>query len=152
MRLLQAAARERQLEQFLAGFSLRAAKLAKLDDDRLLILQSYGIETARDIRERTLGAIRGLGDTLPASLITWRKAIEGKFIFDDRRGVPAADAAKIRIKYIDQRLQLQDPLEVDIERLEGMSAQARLEATEIADFLLPYQTELAQARIDMKAS
>lgn len=151
LRLLQATVRERQLDQFLAGFSLRAARLDTLDEDRLLILQSHGVETARDVRERTLASIRGLGETLPASLLTWRKAHEGKFLFDDRRGLPATDVAKVRIKFIDKRLQLQEPLEVDIERLESMSAKARAEVAEIAATLRPFRAALAQAKLDLKA-
>lgn len=152
LRLLQAAARERQLEHFLAGYSLRAAKLEKLDEDRLLILQSHGVETARDIRERSLAAIRGLGETLPASLLTWRKALEGKFTYDARRGLPAVDVARVRNKSLERRLLLQEPLEVDIERLEALAPAARKEAAEIAAFLLPFRTALAQAKLDLKAA
>jgi DNA-binding helix-hairpin-helix protein with protein kinase domain len=152
LRLLQAAVRERQLEQFLAGFLLRTAKLEQLDEDRLLILQSHGIETARDIRDRALSAIHGLGETLPASLLTWRKAAEGKFAYDDRRGLPASDVARVRNKYLERRLQLQEPLEVDLEKLEKLSATAREEAAQIAEFLLPYRTALAQAKLDLKAA
>jgi DNA-binding helix-hairpin-helix protein with protein kinase domain len=152
MKLLQAAVRERQLDQFLATFSLSTAKIEQLDDDRLLLLQSHGVETARDIRERTLAAIRGLGDTLPGSLLTWRKAMEGKFLYDDRRGLPAVDVARVRNKYLERRLQLQEPLEIDLERLEMMAAAARKEAAEIAAFLLPYRTALAQAKLDLRAA
>jgi len=152
VRQLQSAVRERQLDQFLATFSLAAAKLEQLDDERLLVLQAYGVETARDIRERTLASIRGIGDTLPASLLTWRKAMEGKFIYDDRRGLPAADVARIRIKHLERRLQLQEPLEADTERLEKLAAAAHQEAAEIAAFLLPYRTALAQAKLDLQAA
>lgn len=151
MRLLRAASRERRLDDFLSGFPLRVAKIDGLDEDRLLILQSYGIETARDIRERTLSTIRGLGETLLASLLTWRKAMEGRFSFDDRRDLPAADVARIRNKYLEQRLRLEEPLEVDIERLEGMSASASAEAAQIAASLHPYRVALAQAKLDLQA-
>lgn len=152
MKLLQASVRERQLEQFLATFFVAASKIEQLDEDRLLILQSHGIETARDIRERTLSTIRGLGETLPATLITWRKAIEGKFAYDDRRGLPAVDVARARNKHLERRLQLQEPLEVDLEKLERLSAAAGEEAAQIAAFLLPYRTALAQAKLDLKAA
>jgi DNA-binding helix-hairpin-helix protein with protein kinase domain len=152
MKLLQASARERQLEQFLAGFSLRAAKLEHLDEDRLLILQSHGVETARDVRERTLASIRGLSDTLPGSLLTWRKAIEGRFAYDDRRGLPAVDVARVRNKYLERRLELQEPLEIDVDKLERLAASAREEAALIAEFLIPYRTALAQAKLDLEAA
>jgi DNA-binding helix-hairpin-helix protein with protein kinase domain len=152
MRLLQAAVRERQLDQFLATFSLETAKVEQLDDDRLLILQSHGVETARDIRERTLASIRGLGEALPVSLLTWRKAMEGKFIYDDRRGLPEVDVARVRNKYLERRLALQEPLDIDLERLEGISIRACEEAAEIAAFLLPYRTAFAQAKLDLQAA
>jgi DNA-binding helix-hairpin-helix protein with protein kinase domain len=150
LRLLQANAHQRQLEAFLGTFWLRTAKLDRLNRDKLLLLQSYGIETARHVSERVLSGIHAIGETLPNGLITWRKALEAKFQYNDALGPPADEVAQIRNKYIEQRLALQEELEVDLEALRTMSSHAREQATESAAILAPFKATLAQAKADMR--
>jgi DNA-binding helix-hairpin-helix protein with protein kinase domain len=150
LKLLQATVRERQLDDFLGGCLVHTAKLNKLTPDRVLILQSYGVESARQINEKTIASIHGIGQTLPPALLAWRKSLEAKFHFDDRRGLPPLDVAKVRHKYVERRLVLQEELEVDLEQLAQLSAQGRKQAAAVQAFVRPLQLAVAQATADLQ--
>lgn len=151
MKLLQATLRDRQLEEYLARFLIRDAKIQQLTPSRMTVLESYNIETARDITESSLAGLTGLGDTLPSTLLAWRRTMESGFSFDPSRGFPAAELAIIRNKYLQQRLALQQQLEVDIEALAKLSAAARTHANRFTVPLAAAQSAVVQAKADLTA-
>ena len=73
--LLEAERRERQLEAFLDRFRLDAANIQGIGEGRKATLQSYGVETAADVRKSKILNIPGFGPALTNRLLAWQKTI-----------------------------------------------------------------------------
>jgi DNA-binding helix-hairpin-helix protein with protein kinase domain len=151
MRRLQATLRQKQLDDYLAHFFLSEAKMQQLTPSRLVALESFHVETARDISERAIAAVPGLGKTLPSTLLAWRRTAESGFSYDSRRGPPPEDLASIRSKYLNQRIALHDQLEVDCETLQRISAAARSKVEQFTVPLAARQSAVVQAEAELKA-
>jgi DNA-binding helix-hairpin-helix protein with protein kinase domain len=127
--------RQRQLRQFLDRYPLTDANLPGVGPGREAMLRSYGIETAADVTEEAIGAIPGFGPSLTASLLTWRRSIERRFVFDPRKPI--------------------DPSDVDDPEDDLRAAQRRLEQTlrggaaELRTIVQRIETRRRELRVEM---
>lgn len=92
---LEAGRRATQLERFLDRHRLDKARIPSIGPGRRATLQSYGIETAEDIKEQDILKVPGFGHALADNLLSWRRSIESKFVFDPAKGVDPADVAAL---------------------------------------------------------
>ncbi|WML53201.1 hypothetical protein RCG17_00310 [Neobacillus sp. PS3-12] len=79
--------RNHQLNEFLDRFTIQSSNINHIGPSRLAVLQSYGIETAKDISEQSLLNVPGFGPFIN-DLIEWRKQIEKQYSFDPKKGIP----------------------------------------------------------------
>lgn len=149
MQQLQANARQRQLEAYLDGYFLRDATIRDIGSGRVALLESYGIESASDVTDQAIAAVPGFGPKLTARLIDWRKSIERNFRFDPAKGLPQADVARIRTKYLQMRHANQKLVLSNKTELLRLSDAAKAEAHKVASALGAKRAALAQADADL---
>lgn len=82
--------RNHQLNEFLDNFYIRSSNIDHIGSSRKAFLQSYGIETAKDISKQSLLKVPGFGPFI-SDLLEWRKNIEKHFSFDAKKGIPKSD-------------------------------------------------------------
>lgn len=99
-----------QLEQFLDSYRIEDADIPQIGWSRKATLESYGIETAADIKQSDVLAIPGFGPTYTIRLIGWRKKIEKQFVFNPKQGVNPAEIQNIEREIATTRIKLEKEL------------------------------------------
>jgi tetratricopeptide (TPR) repeat protein len=93
---LEKNSRQRQLERFLDSYDIYDARIPGIGEQRKATLISYGIETAADVHySKIQGIVPGFGPANASKLVTWRQALEGRFVFDSSKGIDPADKQAI---------------------------------------------------------
>jgi tetratricopeptide (TPR) repeat protein len=87
LKQLEGAARERQLREFLDGFSLDDAEIRGIGAATKTTLRSYGIKTAANLTAQKLDPVYRVGESRAAALMEWRRELEQRFVFDWSKGV-----------------------------------------------------------------
>jgi DNA-binding helix-hairpin-helix protein with protein kinase domain len=87
-------ARARQLHDHLDRFFIDNADIAGLGPAKKAALRSWGIETAADISRSNVGAVKGFGPKLTATMTGWRGQCEARFRFDPSPQALQADIAR----------------------------------------------------------
>ncbi len=83
-----------QLDAWLDKHKIVPGKIKGISSAAIAILQSYGIETAKDLKRKNLSEVPTIGPTRVKTLLTWRQQLEKGFVFDARKSVnPVAIAA-----------------------------------------------------------
>ena len=70
------------------------------------ILQSYGVETAKDLKRKNLAEIPNLGSSRVKALLGWRQKLEQGFNFDPSRGVDPMAIATVENEIDARRAEL----------------------------------------------
>jgi DNA-binding helix-hairpin-helix protein with protein kinase domain len=92
---LRSEQQEFQRRRFLDRFRIDRAKISGIGDSRAAILASFGIETAYDVVQRRILAIRGFGPTLTNELISWRQTQEAKFRFNPNEPIDPGEISRV---------------------------------------------------------
>ncbi|MCQ6281285.1 helix-hairpin-helix domain-containing protein [Bacillus sp. EB600] len=90
LKQLESDQRSHQLNEYLDKFTIQSSNIDHIGPSRKAVLQSYGIETAKDISKQSLVRAPGFGPFIN-DLIEWRKSIEKHFSFDPKKGIPKSD-------------------------------------------------------------
>jgi DNA-binding helix-hairpin-helix protein with protein kinase domain len=118
---------------------------------RQVLLESHGVETAYDIEEARVRAIRGFGDVLVGNLLAWKQRVACEFRFDPGKGVPEAELKALVQRY----KQRQDLLRARLERgaceLQELSGKATRQLETLRSTIQGCVIDLAQAEADMEA-
>ncbi|MBT2736223.1 helix-hairpin-helix domain-containing protein [Bacillus sp. ISL-7] len=83
--------RNRQLNEYLDRFYIQSSNIDSIGPSRKAVLQSYGIETARDVSKQAVLSVPGFGPSLTNNVVEWRKNIEKRFSFDPKKGISKSD-------------------------------------------------------------
>ncbi len=86
-----------QLEEFLDSRLIREAKIKAINNDRLLSLESFGIETAKDIPALENLKVPGIGAVLKKRLINWREDVERSF--KPKLTLPDSEVRRLAAKF-----------------------------------------------------
>jgi DNA-binding helix-hairpin-helix protein with protein kinase domain len=100
---LQNDQRQLQLDKFLDRFKIVDAKIPGIGPGRKQTLESYGVFNAGDVTEARLNTIPGFGPVFQNKMLSWKKFIEAKFVFDPNKAIDAADIAKIEQSILSER-------------------------------------------------
>ena len=119
---LRGSVRDTQLAKYLAGFLVADAKIGLLGPGRKATLASFGIETAADVSALALARIRGFGETHKADLLSWRRGLESKFLFNAARGVDPQDEAALVARFVAQKSRLDTSLREGLSELQKLRA------------------------------
>jgi len=137
-----------QLDRFLDKFELENASIEGIGPGRKRALESYGIETAKDIVPHRINAVPGFGPKMVERLMKWRRSIEAKFAFDPAKAIDPRDIAKVE----QDILALRTKTETEAKAAHAAAMQAHARITAIRQMMRPQldalQRTLAQARAD----
>jgi DNA-binding helix-hairpin-helix protein with protein kinase domain len=109
-----------QSEEHLDKLLIRGAKLKGITGDRILSLESFGIETAKDIAMLNFQKVPGIGPVLSKRLFDWRNKLASSF--QPRQGLPESERKRIAIRYGPVLLPLRQALQAAIHDLETIEA------------------------------
>jgi DNA-binding helix-hairpin-helix protein with protein kinase domain len=142
---------ELQLRQFLARFVIERTRIKDIGPNRSAMLRNWNIETAADITRERLAAVPGFGEVLTNKLLTWRKSVEKRFVFNPNQAVSPTEFAAVEQKYAKQRRDLENVLIAGVEQLNKIRIydddQARICAGEVQNLALYLAHLKAQTRI-----
>ena len=107
-----------QLEAHLDGFLIRNAKLKAITDLRVFSLESFGIESAKDVASLKNQKVPGIGPVLTTRLFEWRQTLESGF--SPRPGLPEVEKSRIASRYAPLLLPVGQTLDAAHREMEGV--------------------------------
>ena len=116
-----------QVEAYLDQALIRDANLKGFTRDRLLSLESFGIETAKDVEILGRLKVPGIGPTLSGRLFDWRDNLTRRF--RSKQGLPESERQRIATRYAPALLPLTHVLQATLKELETI--QESLRAAEV---------------------
>jgi len=138
-----------QLEEHLDKSLIRRANLKGITGDRILSLESFGIETAKDITILSYQKVPGIGPILTERLIEWRDKIKSKF--KALPGLPETEKRRIASRYGPALLPVVQTLQAAINDLEGIAASHRASESEWIKAVAAAVQEQAIAEANVRA-
>ncbi|WP_439924709.1 topoisomerase DNA-binding C4 zinc finger domain-containing protein [Nitrobacter sp. JJSN] len=88
--------REKQLDDHLSQFTIRGARIPKVNSSDIAQLASYGFTTAFDAKRRDVQQVHGIGPVKAPTIAAWIRRVEAKFQFhsahtpEDKRNIQKA--------------------------------------------------------------
>ena len=146
--LLKQNHRQLQLDGFLDRFEIENANIDGIGPGRKRTLESYGIETAKDIIPQRLHTVPGFGPKLIERLTRWRRSVEAKFTFDPGKPIDPNDIARVERNIA--LLRTKAEAEAKGAFAEAMQAHARVMAMRLnmRPQMSALQLAVAQAKVD----
>ena len=82
---------EGQLSRYLRGHPISGATIKGIGPGREVTLASYGVETANDVTTSTILGVPGFGPQLTEQIVSWRRGLERRFVYDPTKGIDPTD-------------------------------------------------------------
>jgi len=142
---LQGDAANRQRDEWLDRQYISQAVLSGIGPGRVATLQSYGIETAKDVSRGQVSRIPGFGPVLTSTLVAWRSVCESRFRFDPNRGIPTTDIQKLDRTFSVERAGLMRTLQNGAAALEQIATRTNSVVSSLDSELAKAEYELAKA-------
>jgi len=117
-----------QLDEHLDKSLIRNAKLKGISGDRILSLESFGIETAKDVVMLNKQKVPGIGPVLSRRLLDWRFKLE--LSFRPKQGLPESERKRVATPYAPVLLPLRQAIQAAIDDLENIAAAHRAHEAE----------------------
>jgi DNA-binding helix-hairpin-helix protein with protein kinase domain len=124
----------RAREEYLREKFISDHKVPGIGPGRVVLLASYGVETAFDVTPEALEPIRGIGPVLRGNLLAWREQVLGEFRYDSAAAPaveepaappsPELQALVLRYKQAEEGLRSQlQKCAIDLEALDRQTAE-----------------------------
>jgi DNA-binding helix-hairpin-helix protein with protein kinase domain len=137
--------------QFLRSHFLSDYKIPGIGPNREVLLASYGVETAYDVEEERILAVRGMGPVLTGKLLAWKKKVLKEFRFDPKAVVPEAEMRAVVFKYKQLEDALRSQLQRGAEELEALGSRTEEQLRAVEERLAALALRAAQAEVDWEA-
>lgn len=138
-----------QLEEHLDKYLIRSARLKGITGDRILSLESFWIETAKDVAMLQHQKVPGIGPVLSKRLFDWRDKLASSF--KPRAGLPESERKRVASRYGPVLLPLRQALRSAIDDLEAIAASHRASEVKRIDAIAAAVQELAVAQANVQA-
>ncbi len=112
-----------QMDEHLDKALIRQAKLKGITNDRVLALESFGIETAKDVLMLKTQKVPGIGPVLSGRLFAWRVSVEATFVC--KQVLPESERNRVASRFAPVLLPLGQALQTAIWDLEGIAGSHR---------------------------
>ncbi|MDZ4684182.1 MAG: hypothetical protein SH850_03780, partial [Planctomycetaceae bacterium] len=109
-----------QLDEHLDKYLIRNARLQRITSGLILALESFGIETAKDIQILENRKVPGIGPVLSQRLFDWRDKLASSF--RPKQGLPDSQKSRIANRYAPVLLPLGQAIQTAINDLEAIAA------------------------------
>ncbi|MCW2242295.1 protein kinase domain-containing protein [Azospirillum canadense] len=143
--------RAKQLEAFLDRFRINAATIPGIGDGRKVTLQSYGIETAADVKRDRILNIPGFGPALTNRIMAWHKTVTARFVFDPNQGVNPAEISKVEADILKRKQEIEMALARGPAELQAIGAQSQAAMVALRQQVEAAARQLAQAEVDLRS-
>jgi DNA-binding helix-hairpin-helix protein with protein kinase domain len=151
-RQLQANKRQAQLQQFLRSHLVEAATIKGIGKGRLATLSAYGIDTAWDLVPARITQVPQIGAVLADRLISWRRSVERRFVYDASQPVPPEATTRLDSEMKDAQRVIVEDLKRALRQLEDARVTENAAAAEAAGRLREASITLLQAESDVRAA
>jgi len=146
---LQHTSRERQQKKFLENCFIDTCTTPRWNENQKAALRSFGIETAADIAPNKIRSIPGFDTRLTNALLNWRKQQESKFVFDEKKGVSAADIEGLIHTFQPKIRPVERELLIGIEKLHAIQQKILKNRTKFQPVIEKSARDLAQAHANL---
>ena len=141
--------KKHQLEEHLDKALIREAKLKGITSERILSLESFGIETAKDVALLNNLKVQGIGPVLSKRLYDWRDKVMRSF--RPQNALPASERNRIASRYAPVMLPLGQSSQAAINDLDRIAISHRAREAEIIKALVVAVQSLAIAEAHVRA-
>lgn len=121
--IAQADSHQNQLEEHLDKYLIREAKLKGITTARIIDLESFGVETAKDVAILETQKVPGIGPVLSTRLFVWRDGLAASFV--PKQTLPEKERNRIASRYAPVMLPLSQSIEATIRELESIISSHR---------------------------
>ncbi|MHB1559610.1 MAG: hypothetical protein ACYC61_19350 [Isosphaeraceae bacterium] len=118
-----------QLEEYLDQALIRDAKIKGMSGKCILALESYGIETAKDVELLKTQKVPGIGGVLWNRLFDWREEVERAFVLG--KAIPESERSRIASRYAPVYLSLGQTVQSALHDLEVLTSSHRAREREL---------------------
>jgi len=140
--------RELQFESYLDQFLIRDAGIKGITNQRVLSLESFGIETAKDVVMLNYQKVPGIGPVLTERLIEWRDTISQRF--RPTSTLPASERARINARFAPALMPIQQLIVSQFDEMNNLKKDHDQKLREIVNksTLAAQNRATAQAHLD----
>jgi DNA-binding helix-hairpin-helix protein with protein kinase domain len=137
-----------QLEGYLDKELIRNAKIKGISNKSILALESFGIESAKDVETLKSQKVPGIGPVLSNRLFVWRASLEATFV--PKQALPESERSRIAIRFAPVLLPLGQTVQTAIGDLEGIIGSHRTREREMlkAIDVAVQNAAIAEAHLD----
>jgi hypothetical protein len=144
-------------EQFLRSRFLSDTKISGIGSGRIVLLASYGIETAYDLTQEQLDGVKGIGPKLSKKLLEWRHEVLKEFHFDPSEKPVARPEVEARLRSLVLKYkQMEEGLRAQLQKgaidLEALATHTEEELKNIESNWRIAMRQLQQVTEDLRAS
>jgi DNA-binding helix-hairpin-helix protein with protein kinase domain len=138
-----------QLEEHLDKALIRQAKLKGITGARILSLESFGIETAKDVSLLNNQKVPGIGPVLSKRLFEWRNRLTASF--RPQQTLPDSEKNRIASRYAQVMLPLGQSIQAAIDELRTIAMSHRTRELETIKAIVGAVQNLAIAEAHVRA-
>jgi DNA-binding helix-hairpin-helix protein with protein kinase domain len=142
-----------QLHDYLRRHRIEDARIESIGPKRKAILLACGLETALDIHDANMMALRGqrIGPEAQGKLRNWRVSVEASFKFDPSNIVLPEKLRTVHARYQPRRAQLRIRLEAGPQRVLAITNRAKVRLAELETQTAALVRKLGQSQADIAA-
>ncbi len=141
-------AKSSQKDEYLDRFLLARSNLEEVGPTRLVMLASYGIETAADATPTRLGLVPGLTLCATEAILGWRNALLANFKSPSSSQIPPQELAKLINEFRDRQQRIADEIRGLYQQLNTLRQTTASSLQEIDQQIMILTPKLQQARAD----
>jgi DNA-binding helix-hairpin-helix protein with protein kinase domain len=149
VRQADADSKQIQLEEHLDKALIRQAKLKGITGDRILSLESFGIETAKDVTLLSSQKVPGIGKVLSKRLVDWRNSLSASF--RPQQTLPDSEKNRIASRYAPVMRPLAESIQWAINDLDAIAMSHRTREAELLRTIATAVQTLAVAEAHVRA-
>ena len=138
-----------QLDEFLDRSLIRQAKLKGINNKCILALESFGIETAKDVPMLNNQKVPGIGPVLSKRLLDWSQGLASSF--RPQQSLPESERNRIASRYAPVMLPLGQSIQGAINELETIAMSHRAREMELVKVISATVQTLATAEAYVKS-
>jgi DNA-binding helix-hairpin-helix protein with protein kinase domain len=123
-----------QLETYLDSMLIRDAKLQSITNQRIIALESFGIESAKDVERLEYQKVPGIGEKSKERLFNWKAELSRNF--RPIAGLPAIEMTRLNSKFAPALSPLKQEFENSIKKLSTINEEFFKQVADIESKLL----------------
>lgn len=145
---IEVSRRQAQLHAYLLQFPINEDIFPELRGAQLMLLRSYGLQSAADIQGDLIDALPDREQIIKQMLMQWRAKLEDEFEYDPNRPIPISDTSGANLRYAQSSHAVLSEMRLGLDELERIHREAKEHFTrqyQVADVLWH---EYSQAKVD----